>query len=237
MSNKYENLSFFRQRIVRKEGTRMLIQEEEYELLLRNDNDGRSSFPEKLLGEAIVDHEEHKKYLKKIECLLEGILQNNSGIYSINIDPQQLYYEETFLLFERLKKFKQKLKIELTEHLPYKREGSYGHQFLLEQVIRLREMDYEIVLDDFLTGINGIDQLIALSPFISRVKISKLIFNRKVSDSTFYSFIFETAKLVHEINPNLSLVIEAEETEEILEKLPNAWYYQTYYFDNPSKIN
>ena len=57
VSNKYENLSFFRQRIVRKEGTRMLIQEEEYELLLRNDNDGRSSFPEKLLGEAIVDHE------------------------------------------------------------------------------------------------------------------------------------------------------------------------------------
>lgn len=237
MLDKYKNLSFFRQRIVRKERTHMILKEEEFELLLREESSDHAKFPEKLFGEAIIDRIEHKDYLKKVEQLLNEILLNTSETYSINIDPQELYYEETFIVFGRLKKFRQKLKIELTECLPYKREGEYATQFPLEQVIKLYELGYEIILDDFLSGVNGIDKLIILSPFISRVKISKLSFDKHVSDSTFYSLINVIGKLIQEINSRLSLVIEAEENEEVLEKLSDAWYYQTYYFDKPSKIN
>lgn len=185
----------------------------------------------------MVDPLEHKQYLKKIEYLLDELLLKTRGIYSINIDPQELYYEETLILFEHFKRENKRLKIELTEQLPYKREGAYDGVSLLEQVIRLHELGFEIVLDDFLSGINGIDKLIALSPFISRVKISKLIFNKNVCDSTFCAFIYEMSQLIQEINPKLSLVIEAEENAEMIEKLSDAWAYQTYYFDQPSKVN
>ncbi|MGL5899298.1 MAG: hypothetical protein ACRCZW_06450 [Lactobacillaceae bacterium] len=51
MTGKYENLTFFRQRIVRKQGTKMvIIQEEEYELLLRCGIDGHYTFPQKNLS-------------------------------------------------------------------------------------------------------------------------------------------------------------------------------------------
>ncbi|WP_406835104.1 EAL domain-containing protein [Lactococcus lactis] len=236
MQDRYENFTFFRQRIVSKQNTEV-IQGEEYELLLRSKRGETYVFPEKEFGEAMVDRLEHKQYLKKIEYLLERVLQKNSGIYSINIDPQELYYEETFLLFEHFKNKNQRLKIELTEHSPYIKAGDYYNAFPLEPMIRLHELGFEIVLDDFLSGINGIDRLIALSPFISRVKISKLIFKKKVSDSAVCSFIYEIYKLIQEINPNLSLVIEAEESEEMLKKLSDTWYYQTYYFDKPSKVN
>lgn len=237
MLGKYHHFCFFKQRIVRKKGSQRIIKEDEYELLLRCKRGETYVFPEKELGEAMLDRLEHKQYLKKIERLLEGVLLNSSEIYSINIDPQELCYEETFHLFEHFKKENQRLKIELTEHLPYKREGTYGDVCVLEHVTRLYELGYEIVLDDFLSGINGIDQLIKLSPFISRVKISKLIFNKSVCDSTFCSFIYEMSQLIQEINPKLSLVIEAEENAEMIEKLSDAWAYQTYYFDQPSKVN
>lgn len=236
MTDKYENLTFFRQRIVRKQGTEMVIQDEEYELLLRCSIDGHYIFPAKELGQAMLDHLEHKYYLKKLERLLEDILRTTSGVYSINIDPQQLYYEETFVLFEHFQKFNKRLKIELTEHLPYQRKGEYTTLFPLDQIVKLYEWGYKIVLDDFLSGINGIDKLINLSPWISGVKISKLTFKREVSDSRFCTFIFEIAKLIQNINPRLSLVIEAEESKEMIEKYSDDWYYQTYFFDTPSKI-
>ncbi|MGL5899297.1 MAG: EAL domain-containing protein [Lactobacillaceae bacterium] len=154
--------------------------------------------------------------MNKIERLLEDILQTTSGIYSINIDPQQLYYEETFVLFEHSQKFNKRLKIELTEHLPYQRKGDYTIPFPLDRIVKLHEWGYEIVLDDFLSGINGIDKLISLSPLISRVKISKLVFKEKVSDSCFCSFLFEIAHLIQEVNPKSSLVIEAEESKEMI---------------------
>lgn len=237
MPDKYDHFCFFQQEIVRKKGSQKIIQDKEYELLLRCKQEGAYVFPEKELGRAMVNRLEHKQYLKKIEYLLERILQKNSGIYSINIDPQELYYEETFLLFEHFKNKNQRLKIELTEHSTYNKAGEYYNSFPLEQVIRLHELGFEIVLDDFLSGINGIDKLIAFSPFISRVKISKLIFKKKVCDSAVCSFIYEIYKLIQEVNPNLSLVIEAEESEEMLKKLSDLWYYQTYYFDKPSKVN
>lgn len=236
MTDKYENITFFRQRIVRKQGTKMVIQEEEYELLLRCWIDGHYTFPQKEFEQAILNPIEHKDYLKKIGRLLEDILQTTSGIYSINIEPQQLYYEETFVLFEHFQKFNKRLKIELTEHLPYQRKGDYTTPFPLERIVKLHEWGYEIVLDDFLSGINGIDKLISLSPLISRVKISKLAFKEEVSDSRFCFFVFEIAKLIQEINPGLSLVIEAEESKEMIEKYSDTWYYQTYFFDTPSPI-
>ena len=236
MIDNYKNITFFRQRIVRKKGVHMLEEGEEYELLLRNENNGNTVFPNTLIEEAIVNHLEHRNYLKKIEYLLVKILKNCSGIYSINIDTQELYYEETLQLFDHLKKYRKKLKIELTETLPYKREGKYSNQFPIERVIKLYKMGYKIVLDDFLSGINGMDKLITLSPYISRVKISKLIFGTNFSDTLFCSFIFTIDKLIHEINTNLTLVIEAEEKEEMLAKLPDNWYYQTFYFDKPSSF-
>lgn len=236
MTNKYENLTFFRQRIVRKVGLHMIREGEEYELLLRNNNDDHFAFPTTIFEEAIINHLEHTKYLKRIKELLGEILQNCSGVYSINIDAQELYYDETFNLFDQLKKFRKKLKIELTENLPYKRKGEYSSQFPLEQVIKLHKLGYEIVLDDFLCGINGLDKLLVLSPYISRVKVSKLNFNSSLSDAIFYSFVQKSEILIHEINPELSFVIEAEETERVLIKLPDTWLYQTYYFDKPSKI-
>ena len=237
LSEKYRNLTFFRQKIVRKEGVRMIDGIEEYELLLRYNGGNQIKFPNELFEIAIVDHSEHKNYTKKLGSLLEDILQNTSAIYSINIDTQELYYEETIFLFEDLKQYSKKLKIELTENLPFKREGEYSRQFPLEQVVKLHKLGFEIVLDDFLSGINGVDKLIMLSPFISRVKISKLVLGPNFSDTMFCSFVFAADKLVKKINPNLSFVIEAEEKEEILEILSDDWYYQTYYFDKPSIIS
>lgn len=235
MSEKYKNFCFFKQRIVRKKGTQMLDQQqEEFELLLRDDKGKYHIFPEKRLYEAIVNQVEHIKYIRKLEELLEEILVENRGMFSLNIDPQELYYDETFKLFEQLKKYNKTLKIELTEHLPYKRKGDYIAEFPLEQVIKLYELGYEIVLDDFLSGINGVDKLVILSPFISRIKISKLTFSKKISDIMFSSFVNEISNLVKEINPSLSFVIEAEEKKEIIEALSDDWFYQTYFFDKPS---
>lgn len=233
LSEKYKNFCFFKQKIVRKKGTRMLDQEE-YELLLRDNKGKHYMFPEKKLYEAIVNQVEHEKYIQKLENLLEVILVKRCGTYSINVDPQELYYEETFILFKNLKKYNRNLKIELTEHLPYNRVGDYVTEFPLTEVRKLHELGYEIVLDDFLAGINGVDKLVTLSPFISRIKISKLTFSNKISDKMFHSFVNEISNLVQDINPSLSFVIEAEEKKEIIETLSDDWFYQTYFFDKPS---
>ncbi|MET4548788.1 EAL domain-containing protein [Lactococcus lactis] len=234
MSKKYNNFCFFKQKIVKKKGTQMLDQQEEFELLLRDKKEDYHIFPGDQLYEAIVNQVEHIKYIHKLEGLLDEILAETHVTYSLNVDPQELYYDETFELFKHLKKYNKNLKIELTEHLPYKRDGDYVTEFPLEQVIKLFELGYEIVLDDFLSGINGIDKLVILSPFISRIKISKLTFNKKISDVMFSSFVNEISKLVQEVNPNLSFVIEAEEKKEIIENLSDDWFYQTYFFDKPS---
>ena len=69
MSKKYNNFCFFKQKIVRKKGTQMLDQQEEFELLLRDKKGDYHTFPGDQLYEAIVNQVEHIKYIHKLEDL------------------------------------------------------------------------------------------------------------------------------------------------------------------------
>jgi hypothetical protein len=112
-----------------------------------------SCFPRRITLEIIGNREYHEIYISHISKILDNILKNNSCIYSLNIDYQELYYPEA-LKFLREFKYKDNLKLELTERIPLYRDNTYEEFVPVEIIKEIFNLGYTIVFDNFLSGVN-----------------------------------------------------------------------------------
>lgn len=234
MNNKNEvvkELFFFRQKIMdftQKEGGY------EYELLLRQKKDGRVIFPENLFYEIIVDRNYHKLYIEHLSNILYNYLEESTVSYSLNLDYQELYYPETIEFLKNFK-YKKQLKIELTERIPLVRDNPYKEFVPLKIIEKISSLGYEIVLDDFLSGVNTFETLFSIDPLISRVKISVLPLKKTLSLEDISSLIFSVVNAISSLNKEI--VIEGVEDVELLNSFPKEWKQQNYLFDVPHNFS
>ncbi|RGB59048.1 EAL domain-containing protein [Lactococcus petauri] len=222
---KFDELIFYRQKIC--DFTQN--DKEEYELLLRYKHADVCYFPSEKFDEIVSDHQLHNLYLQRLEVLLEEQLSKDDYIYSLNLDYQELYFEET-VEFLRTFKYRNRLRLELTERLPVNCQNE--EDFLpIEAIQTLKNLGYAIALDDFLSGINHYKTLFILDDYIDRVKISALDFNSYLSPTKLKDFIFSIVDTIKFLKKEI--VIEGVEVEELLASFPKEWLQQTYYYDRP----
>ncbi|QPS70391.1 EAL domain-containing protein [Lactococcus garvieae] len=222
---KFDELIFYRQKIINFAEDK----EVEYELLLRLRTSDGCYFPSEMFDEIVSDHEKHNLYLKRLDELLQEQLKKDDYTYSLNLDYQELYFDET-VEFLRDFKYKNRLRIELTERLPV---NCYDEENVLplEAIKSIKEMGYAIALDDFLSGINHYTTLFVLNAYVDRVKISALDFNSYLSHDELQKFIFSIVNTIAFLEKEI--VIEGVEEEEVLAAFPKEWLQQTYYYDRP----
>lgn len=228
--NDIEKLCFFRQKII---DNSQLNLTEEYELLLREKKDNIFIFPEELFYRIIANKDYHKLYLDVITHLLYSYFEKSDAIYSINIDYQELYYPETIEFFKNFE-YKNRLKIELTERTPQFQDNPYQEIVPVEIIKDISNLGYNIVFDDFLSGVNTFEVLFTIEPFISRIKISVLPFKKFLSLEELKSFIFSVVETVSFLKKEI--VIEGVEEQELLDCFPKEWKQQTYFYDLPHKF-
>ncbi|NHJ00069.1 EAL domain-containing protein [Lactococcus garvieae] len=222
---KFDELIFYRQKIC--DFTQN--DKEEYELLLRCQCADDCYFPSDMFDDIVSNHQLHNLYLQRLEVLLEEQLSKDEYIYSLNLDYQELYFEETVEFLSRFK-YRDRLRIELTERLPVNCQNE--ENFLpIEAIKRLKDLGYAIALDDFLSGINHYKTLFILDDYIDRVKISALDFNSYLSQDKLKDFIFSVVDTIKFLDKEI--VIEGVEEDEFLESFPKEWLQQTYYYDRP----
>lgn len=225
-----EELCFFRQKIV---DVTQKEEEYEYELLLRQNKSGKYIFPEQLFYKIIVDREYHELYITHINDIIYSSMKNSSTIYSLNMDYQELYYPETIEFLKKFK-YKKKLKIELTERIPINRNNPYKELVPIKIIEQISDLGYQVVLDDFLSGVNTFETLFSIETLITRVKISVLPFKKSLSLEDLRSFIFSVVKTINFLDKEI--VIEGAEDINLLDSFPKSWKQQTYFFDVPHKF-
>lgn len=223
------NLCFFRQKICNMNDS---IQEE-YELLLKEDVSGKYVFPEQLFDELMSDRELHKLYIEKINKILNDLLKEKKTIYSLNIDYQELYYSETIAFLESFN-YKEKLKIELTERIPLYRNNHYSEIVPREIIRSIKQMGYDIALDDFLLGVNSFRSLIDLHPYLSRIKLSTLEFKNILESEQLFNYLLAIESIITSFGKEI--VIEGVEEEALLKTFPQEWKQQSYYYSIPHQF-
>lgn len=222
-------LSFFKQGIYKLEEQTT----REYELLLRHKVSDRFIFPENLFYDLIVDRKEHKRYIEHISQLLEQYFSQSQDIYWLNLEYQELYYEET-LDFLKNFKYKKRLKIELTERIPVRRDNPYEELVPIEAIKAIKEMGYSIALDDFLSGINTFETLYAVSNLISRVKISIVSLKKILPEKEAEHLVLFIANIISGFEKEV--VIEGAENPEMLLRCSKDWKQQSYYYSIPQSV-
>lgn len=100
MTDKVQSKLYFQgQQIIALEGKTS----KEYELLMRRDIDGVARFPYQEFITTMTDHDQHKQYVTELAVILPRVLSHNPNYtFSFNLDYQELFYEETFTLFEQI---------------------------------------------------------------------------------------------------------------------------------------
>lgn len=228
--NEIQNLCFFRQKIIDVDHQEEIV---EYELLLRLEKESNYSFPEELFSKLMINRVYHKLYIRHINNILYNHLKKNNEIYSLNIDYQELYYPETIIFLKNFE-YKNRLKIELTERVPFTRDTDYVEALPIQVIKEIADMGYQIVLDDFLSGINSFETLYKIEASISRVKISTLLFKKYLSMSELGAFILTIVSSIASLEKEI--VVEGVEDQELLNLFPSEWKLQTYMYDVPHKF-
>ena len=205
----------------------------EYELLLRCEAEGLCTFPSQLFYKIMTDERIHKLYIDHIEELLNDYFEQVQNIYCVNLDYQELFYEETLVFLKKFK-YKDRLKIEFTERIPVRRNNAYEELVPVNIIKAVKQMGYSIALDDFLSGVNTFETLYALDELISRVKISWVGFKRILPSKEAHKLLFSLAHIISELGKEV--VIEGVEEQGLLDSFPKEWKQQSYYYELPRKI-
>lgn len=206
----------------------------EYELLLRSNVDNNYYFPEKTFYEIISDREDHSFYIHHISTLLSSILEGNNNIYWLNIEYQELFYEET-ITFLREFRYKNRLKIEFTERIPMERNNDYEELVPIETISKINEMGYTIALDDFISGINTFDTLNSITDFITRIKISLVSLKKILTAQEAEEISICISKVMNHLGKEV--VIEGIEDRSLIKGFPKECKYQSFLHMIPEQIN
>ncbi len=180
----------------------------EYELLLRRKKDQK--FPE-VEFEYLSQNNNRNELLmawsyREIQKFLE---LNTQCLLWININPQQLSFNSTYLFLKSLKKFRKNIKIEITEQIPDK---GVDKSTSLSCIRKIREMEYEVAIDDIGMGLNTLSFVLENITQISRLKLS--LVSLRLLNQEELILLIKFWKLVAN-EAKLELVVEGIDSEEL----------------------
>lgn len=209
-----------------------------YEMLIRNNN---GEFPGINFLHSLTTQEGNDAWIKASRKSLKNALneQQNRKIY-INLEPCQMKFESIWQFLEEIREaYHDHVAIEITE----RRETIHSLDYLDREIQRLKEMGFELAIDDVCAGSNSYAFIKRQLKVISRIKLSLLLFK----DEDYELMIsFVNAWLAFAKKHHLTFVIEGISNRQLAKKFAGNpvilqqgfyWGKGTAYFNNEEKVN
>lgn len=210
---------------------------ESYELLLRGKSEKSARFPTQAFSSCIQNHTEHKAYIVWLEKTIRSILQlNPDKSFSLNLDHQELEYEETFVFLKHLVQYRNRLMIEITEVPAVHRGADYFCAINVAAFKRIYEMGYKVAMDDVMQGINSLGNVTQVVNYICRIKFSMSNFRQSVDDEIIKQLLMTLSIFAHQLNKEF--VIEGVEDCHTAKWVAEHTISlnQGYYYSQPSNV-
>lgn len=209
-----------------------------YEMLIRNNN---GEFPGINFLHSLTTQDGNDAWIKASRKSLKNALneQQNRKIY-INLEPCQMKFESIWQFLEEIREaYHDHVAIEITE----RRETIHSLDYLDREIQRLKEMGFELAIDDVCAGSNSYAFIKRQLKVVSRIKLSLLLFK----DEDYELMIsFVDAWLAFAKKHHLTFVIEGISNRQLAKKFAGNpvilqqgfyWGKGTAYFNNEEKVN
>lgn len=211
-----------------------------YEILLRN-IDHPPYYPAAKMEKIYYNREKHSHFLVWLKKELTRVLvENPSNSLSINFSPRQLLYPETKQFFSEMRKFCDQLIVEITEDpilldITEKISGKSIEDSIIAALAFIKELGYNISLDDVGTGQNSFERALEYVPYLSQIKFSIV---KCLKHNASLEMIDYFLKAWHQFarENHLEIVIEGIEDQETSKMLveKGMLLQQGYYFGKPA---
>lgn len=209
-----------------------------YEMLIRNNN---GEFPGINFLHSLTTQEGNDAWIKASRKSLKNALkeQQNRKIY-INLEPCQMKFESIWQFLAEIREaYHDHVAIEITE----RRETIHSLDYLDREIQRLKEMGFELAIDDVCAGSNSYAFIKRQLKVVSRIKLSLLLFK----DEDYELMIsFVNAWLAFAKKHHLTFVIEGISNRQLAKKFAGNpvilqqgfyWGKGTAHFNSKEKVN
>ena len=209
-----------------------------YEMLIRNNN---GEFPGINFLHSLTTQEGNDAWIKASRKSLKNALneQQNRKIY-INLEPCQMKFESIWKFLAEIREaYHDHVAIEITE----RRETIHSLDYLDREIQRLKEMGFELAIDDVCAGSNSYAFIKRQLKVVSRIKLSLLLFK----DEDYELMIsFVNAWLAFAKKHHLTFVIEGISNRQLAKKFAGNpvilqqgfyWGKGTAHFNSKEKVN
>lgn len=213
-----------------------------YEILLRN-IDHPPYYPAAKMEKIYHNREKHSHFLVWLKKELTRVLvENPSNSLSINFSPRQLLYPETKQFFSEMRKFCDQLILEITEDpilldITEEISGKSIEDSIIAALAFIKELGYNISLDDVGTGQNSFERALEYVPYLNQIKFSIV---KCLKYNASLEMIDYFLKAWHQFarENHLEIVIEGIEDQETSKMLveKGMLLQQGYYFGKPAAV-
>ncbi len=209
-----------------------------YEMLIRNNN---GEFPGINFLHSLTTQEGNDAWIKASRKSLKNALneQQNRKIY-INLEPCQMKFESLWQFLEEIREaYHDHVAIEITE----RRETIHSLDYLDREIQRLKEMGFELAIDDVCAGSNSYAFIKRQLKVVSRIKLSLLLFKNEDYE---LMISFVDAWLAFAKKHHLTFVIEGISNRQLAKKFAGNpvilqqgfyWGKGTAHFNSKEKVN
>lgn len=212
------------------------LEEVGYEILLRDSKDNHC-FPVLKFEEVRNNQAYYLAFLTWFEVEIRRLLDNYpKSSFSINFTRAELFYDETMALLDRIKVNSDRLTIEVTEEvvINFRLVTEIKGKSFISQLKKIKEMGYQVSIDDISSGQNSVGAILEWLPFIDELKISHVNFLKLGLERQALASLIEFWQSFCEKN-SLRLVIEGIEEEAVFNQLKKQGLtlFQGFYFSMP----
>lgn len=181
-----------------------------YEMLMR---DAKGTFPGIQFLHSLTTQKGNNNWIDISQQALDQVLVDHPQrkIY-INLEPCQMEFSNVWAFLDTIyQRYHNQVAIEITE----RRETIHSLDYLDYEIHRLKDMGYELAIDDVCAGSNSYAFIVRQLSVIHRIKLSLLIF-RNEDQETRRNFVnaWQTFALHH----HLDFVIEGIANRELVQK-------------------
>lgn len=181
-----------------------------YEILVR---DAKGAFPGMQFLHSLTTQAGNDNWITISQQALDQVLVDHPKrkIY-INIEPCQMEFSNVWAFLDNIhQRYHNQVAIEITE----RRETLHSLDYLDDEIHRLKDIGYELAIDDVCAGSNSYTFIVRQLSVIRRIKLSLLIF-RNEDQETRRRFVnaWQTFALHH----HLEFVVEGIANRELAQK-------------------
>ena len=200
----------------------------DYEVLLRKKG-GRPLLPQELYATTATTSARQALRQWMLAQLAHFADHQPRLTIDVNIDPWQFHYPDVWDYLAQLRQVGPQINIEITE----RNESSFDAAANFGRLLaRAQNLGFAISLDDVGSGYNSLQAVIDNSTYLSRIKFSLLLFQRRDQQS---KLLFARACQELAASRNLDLVVEGIEDQLLAETLlkQGCHYQQGFYWQRP----